>query len=59
LDLLVSVLSPRRVVKLSDIVDDVFNAAHDDLAAWFCHMYHIVKCAKNVLFEHLAVSLAD
>ena len=59
LDLLMSVLSPRRVVKLRDIVDDVLDAAHDDLAAWVCHMHHIVKCAKNVLFEHLAVSLAD
>ena len=59
LDLLMGELGPGCIVQLSDVVDDILNTAHDDLAASVCHVYNVVKCGKNVLFEHLAVSFTD
>ncbi len=45
-----SELGPGCVVQLRDVVDNVFDAAHDDLAARVCHVDHVVKRAENVLF---------
>ena len=53
------VLGPGCVVQLSDVVDDILDTAHNDLAASVCHVDNVVKCGKNVLFEHLAVRFTD
>ena len=58
-DLLGGVGGPRREVHLRDVVDDVLDRADDDLARGVGQMHNIVKCAKNLLFEHFTVRLGD
>ena len=58
-DLLGGVGGPRLEVHLRDVVDDVLDGADDDLARRVRQMHHTVKCAKNLLLEHLTVGLRD
>ena len=58
-DLLGGVGRPRLEVHLRDVVDDVLERADDDLARRVRQMHDIVKCAKNLLLEHLTVGLGD
>ena len=59
MDLLVGILSPRLPVKLSDVVNDVLDAADDYLAARIGQVHHIIKGSEDVLLEHLLISDAD
>ena len=58
-DLVLRVGCPRLVVKLGDVVDDVLDAANDNLTSLVRHVNHAVKCAKNVLLEHVSIDLRD
>ena len=59
MDLLVRVLLPLLPVKLGDVVDDVLDAADDDLAALVCHVDDVVERGEDIIFQHLLVLLTD
>ena len=58
-DLLDSIVGPSSEIHLSDVIDDVFDTADDDLTPRVRQMHYVVECAKNVRLEHLPISLAD
>ena len=55
MDLLVRIWSPGSVVELGDVVDDVLDAADDDLARGVSEVHDVVKSCEDVLLEHLSV----
>ena len=55
--LLVSVLRPLLPVELGDVVNDVLNAADNDLATLVGHMDDIVESGEDIIFQHLLVWL--
>ena len=59
MDLLVRVLLPLLPVELGDVVDDVLDAANDDLAALVCHVDDVVERGEDIIFQHLLVFLTD
>ena len=59
MNLLVGVRGPGGEVKLGDVVDDVLDAADDDLAARVSEVHDVVKSCENVLLEHLSVGCAN
>ena len=59
MDLLVRVLLPLLPVKLGNVVDDVLDAADDDLAALVCHVDDVVERGEDIIFQHLLVFLTD
>ena len=59
MNLLFSVLGPRGVVQLCNVVNDVFDAADDHLARLILLLNGCVKRAKNVILEHFAIIQTD
>ena len=58
-NLLFSVLGPRGVVQLRNVVNDVFDAADDHLARLILLLNSCVKRAKNVILEHFPIVQTD
>lgn len=57
MNLLLGVIRPGRVVKLCDVVNNIFKATE----AYFTTtlLNHAVKRAKNICLEHVSVSLTE
>ena len=57
--LLSNLRSPSGILQLSYVVDDVLDAADDDLAALVCHVDDVVERGEDIIFQHLLVFLTD